>query len=152
MFPIIYYHIHFIAEPSSNGQVNKDSEGKLRHAHQEDDGSNDSIPDNAYDRDGNNDDNDDADEESIGQQHGDDNDDVDDDLNDDDYYLDEDSEGDEDEADFDNEDDDFHVSEEETGNLSDENDPQNNPKACKKKSHVLLLLHNLLDTTTMKTT
>ena len=66
--------------------------------------------------------------------------------------MEEDSEGDEDEADFDSDDDDFDVSEEEKDNLSGENDPQNNPKACKKKSHLLLQLQNLLDTINMKTT
>ena len=66
--------------------------------------------------------------------------------------MEEDSEGDEDEEDFDSDDDDFDVSEEEKDNLSGENDPQNNPKACKKKSHLLLQLQNLLDTINMKTT
>ena len=168
-----YYQIHFIAEPSSNVQVNNNSERKLRHAHQEDDSNNDSIPDDAYDRDDDNDEdsydrnddydedtydrndnndgdtydrddnndedtydrnndhdkNDDADEDLIRQKHG---------LRNDDDYLEKASEGDEDEADFDSEDDDFDVSEKEKDNLSDENDPQNNPKACKKKSYLLL--------------
>ena len=168
-----YYQIHFIAEPSSNVQVNNNSERKLRHAHQEDDSNNDSIPDDAYDRDDDNDEdsydrnddydedtydrndnndedtydrddnndedtydrnndhdkNDDADEDLIRQKHG---------LRNDDDYLENASEGDEDEADFDSDDDDFDVSEKEKDNLSDENDPQNNPKACKKKSYLLL--------------
>lgn len=66
--------------------------------------------------------------------------------------MDEDSEEDEDEADFDNKDNDFDVSEEKKDNLSNENDSQNNPKSCKKKSHLLFLLQNLLDTITVKTT
>ena len=182
-----YYQIHFIAEPSSNVQVNNNSERKLRYAHQEDDSNNDSIPDDAYDRDDDNDEdsydrnddynedtydrndnnnedtydrddnndedtydrdndhdkNDDADEDLIRQKHG---------LRNDDDYLENASEGDEDEADFDSDDDDFDVSEKEKDNLSDENDPQNNPKACKKKSFLFLQLQNLLDPITMKAT
>ena len=151
---LFYYQIHFIAEPSSNGQENESNERNLKHVHEEHNDSNDSISDDAYDKDDDNDedtyDRDDnydvkdfADEDLIRKQG---------DLKDEDDYLDEDSEEDEDEADFDNKDNDFDVSEEEKDNLSNENDSQNNPKPCKKKSHLLVLLQNLLDTITVKTT
>ena len=143
-----YYHIHFIDEPSSNDRVNKDSERNLRHVRQEDDDSNDSIPEDAYDRDYDNDDNSDEEEDLIQQKH--DLQDHPQDLQDDEDYLDENSEGDEDETNFDNENDDLDVTKED--NLSDEDEPQNNPKACKEKPHLLFLLRNLLDATTMKMT